>query len=125
MLLSGIYSAEFFSSIGRFGTGVAVFTDNTIHGGDADHFYQGKYSRLEPDNVKSTVYVKRYAGSRDSSVVGLDEFRLDLTGKIPASDHGTTLTLDGFVIGEPSRRIRIELRKLDDLVDAEKDATAS
>ncbi len=115
MLLSGIYAAEFISNLSRGGTGVAVFTDNTIHGGDHSHFYKGKYSRHDPDLVEATVQVAQHSGASNSSVVGIDHFRLKLTGKI--SEGETTLTLEGLVEGDPSRKISIKLRKLDDLVE--------
>ncbi len=122
MLLSGIYAAEFLSSLNRRGTGVAIFTDNTFHGGDASYYYKGKYSRHEPDLVEIIVDVAQYAGDETtSSAIGLDKFRLKLTGKILESEHGTEvkMTLEGFAQEDSSRRISIELRRLDDLVEAQ------
>lgn len=118
MLLSGIYAAEFFSNQNRTGTGVAIFSDNAFHGGDASHFYKGKYVFKESDQVEATLDVAQYAGVSGSSVVGLDRFRLTLIGHISENENTVSMSLEGVVKDHPSRRIKIQLRKLDDLVEA-------
>jgi hypothetical protein len=41
-MTSEIFSAAFLSNLQLGGGGVAIFTGNTIQGGDASHYYQGK-----------------------------------------------------------------------------------
>jgi hypothetical protein len=48
-MISGIYSARFESNKGLNGSGVAVFSGNAVHGGDASFYYRGKY-KLDDNN---------------------------------------------------------------------------
>jgi hypothetical protein len=41
-MISGLFSAEYKSNLGGAGCGVAVFSGNAVHGGDASHYYRGK-----------------------------------------------------------------------------------
>jgi hypothetical protein len=50
-MTSRIFSAAFISNLQLGGSGVAIFTGNTIHGGDASHYYRGKY-RFDENNYR-------------------------------------------------------------------------
>jgi hypothetical protein len=41
--IDGLWTAEFGSSLGSFGGGVAIFQNGKISGGDGTYFYVGNY----------------------------------------------------------------------------------
>lgn len=113
-MISGIFSAVFVSNQNRSGTGVAIFSGNAIHGGDASHYYRGKYKLDERNQITSTIEVFKYATLQDSVFGPLDKFRLILNGIV--NDQG--FELSGQIEGRPADMIRISLKKLDELVEA-------
>ena len=76
----GIFSAEFLSNQEMAGFSVAVFAENTVHGGDASYYYRGKY-RLEGKNlVSGTIDVARYSTLHNSVFGTIGNFKLKLNG---------------------------------------------
>jgi T3SS negative regulator,GrlR len=59
-MLDGLWTAEFGSSTGMFGSGVAVFADGKILGGDNLYYYTGEY-KLQGNALQAT---RRYAHVR-------------------------------------------------------------
>lgn len=118
MSLSGIYAAKFVSSLHNFGTGVAILTDNSIHGGDAQYLYYGKYSRSDRDGASANVIAVAHSGSNQSVVGNFKQFRLELTGKVVENGNAVNISLDGHVKENPSLKISINLIRMEDLVEA-------
>jgi hypothetical protein len=110
-MISGIYSAVFFSNKNKGGCGVAIFTGNAIHGGDASHYYRGKYSLHEKNRISATIDVVKYSTLHDSIFGPLDRFRLILNGIV--DDQG--FDLSSPMEGRPDLMITISLRKMDEL----------
>jgi hypothetical protein len=54
--IDGLWTAEFGSSAGSFGGGVAVFRSGRILGGDGTHFYIGEY-KVEGQVLRATLKV--------------------------------------------------------------------
>ena len=114
-MISGIYSAVFASNNANLvGSGVAIFSGNAVHGGDAPFYYKGKYQRYDGNNVSAQVEVVHYSGTPDSVLGPRETFRLTLNGII--NDQG--FTLSGQIVGEPASQITIALKKLENLVEA-------
>ncbi len=112
-MISGIFSAEFTSNKDMMGRGVAVFSGNAIHGGDAAYYYRGKY-RLDASNqISGTIEAVKYSPVQTSVVGPLDRFRLILNGIV--NDQG--FELSGPVEGHPDLLIRITLKKIDELIE--------
>ena len=113
-MTSGIFSAVFTSS--RSGDcGVAIFTGNTIHGGDASHYYRGKY-RLDGNNqISGAIDVVKYSKLHDSIFGPMTPFRLILTGHVIMNKK--QFELSGHVDGQPQLKIQISLNKLEGLVE--------
>lgn len=113
-LPSGIFMARF-ASQDRSGSGVAVFSGNAIHGGDASHYYKGKYRFDAHDQISGTIDVVKYAPIQDSVFGPIPHFRLKLDGHVILND--TAFELSGQVEGRPEFKIRIKLDKLEDLIE--------
>jgi len=113
-MLSGIYTAEFLSNQSLMGRGVAIFTENAIHGGDAAFYYKGKYRRDGENRISAEVQVIDYSGKKQSVLGPLGVFWLTLTGV----KKDQQFTLVGEVEGQPNLKISIILRKVDELVEA-------
>lgn len=111
-MVHGVYSAQFMSNNNLVGSGIVVIDGASLHGGDLDYLYKGKY-RLFDTKMSATVDVENYTG-RPHSVLGpLKSFRLNLNGV--TAPHG--FSLSGAVDGQPGLMIRIELTKISELVD--------
>lgn len=115
-MTSGIFSAAFMSNQQKVGCGVAIFTGNTIHGGDASCYYRGKY-RLDGNNqIVGTIDVAQYSTAGASIFGPITEFRLILTGHIITNE--TAFELSGYMEDQPQLKIRIILNKLEELIEA-------
>ena len=111
-MLSGIYSAVFLSNNNKTGgCGVAILTGNAIHGGDASHYYRGKYSIHGENRISGTIDVIKYSTLNDSIFGPLNRFRLTLNGIV--DDQG--FDLSGPMEGRPDLMITMSLRKMDEL----------
>jgi hypothetical protein len=111
-MITGIYSAKFWSGDNRMGIGIVVIDGGAMHGGDLHYIYRGKY-RFVDNTVSSTVEVENYSGTLDSALGPLNSFRLALTGTV----MGQNFDLSGSVENRPNLTIRIELKKIGNLVD--------
>jgi len=85
--MNGLWTAEFGSSTGVFGGGVAVFEGGKIRGGDATHYYLGDYT-IDGDRLKATLRVIPYIeGARSVfNTVGRN-LTLDIEGTLEAADR--------------------------------------
>ena len=102
-MLEALWSVEFQSSFGFRGNGVAVFETGRVFGGDSTMIYVGSF-RVENGSVHANVNVNKYAHSPGmASVVGLDNFNLELIGKPDPNN----MSLSGHVVEDPSRKITI------------------
>jgi hypothetical protein len=110
-MIPGIYTAVCFSNKTMGGCGVAIFTGNAIHGGDATHYYRGKYSIQGENRISATIDVVKYAPLNDTIFGSPDRFRLILNGIV--DDQG--FDLSGPMEGHPDVMITMSLRKMDGL----------
>lgn len=115
-MFSGIFAAVFQSNQQKGGCGIAVFSGNTIHGGDSSHYYRGKYKFDERNQISGTIDVSQYSDLQSSVFGPLKNFRLVLTGHIIQNER--SLQLSGHVEGQPQLQITIVLNKIDELIEA-------
>jgi hypothetical protein len=114
-MISGIYSAVVASNnTSLVGHGVAIFTDNAVHGGDASFYYTGKYTLDASNNVSAQLEVVHYSRTPQSVLGPQETCRLTLNGIV--TEQG--FTLSGQIVGEPNSRVTIALKKLENLVEA-------
>lgn len=109
-MLKGIYSVSFKSSFGNFGSGIAVFTDAGVYGGDDNYFYKASLN-ITAGELNGDVQVTHYQGQRNSIFGSLDRFTLRVSG-IPSEGN---LILTGHVVEAPTQKITIECKKISEL----------
>jgi T3SS negative regulator,GrlR len=83
--MDGLWTAEFGSSAGSFGGGVAVFQSGKILGGDGTYFYIGSYT-IEGQHFQATL--------KSSAFIEGARSVFNTTGQ------DLTLQLDGSLTGE-------------------------
>ena len=117
-MTSGIFSAAFASNVApeAVGCGVAIFRDNTIHGGDQSFYYRGKYKFNDLKQIIGTIDVVKYSTLQHSIFGPTDGFRLILSGHIVRDDRN--FEMSGYVEGQPSLKIQILLNKMEELIEA-------
>jgi|SRR5215813_2481509 len=114
-MTSGIFSAVFVS-VRSGACGVAILTDNTIHGGDCSHYYRGTYRLDENNQISGAIDVVTYSTLQDSIFGPVTPFRLILTGHLITNEK--QFELSGHVEGQPQLQIHISFNKLEDLIKA-------
>ena len=95
------------------GSGVIVFRDGVIRGGDAYLFYTGSYT-VQNTTFRGEVIVNQHTPSKDvNPVFGGRTVSIGVTGKTTAEDHaemeGTAL------VGKQSLFFKATLRRLADV----------
>ncbi|MDO6387050.1 GrlR family regulatory protein [Uliginosibacterium sp. 31-12] len=101
-MIEALWSVEFKSSFGLGGHGIAVFETGRVFGGDSAMIYTGSYN-IEGGVIQAKIDVKRYAHNSMVSVVGLEKFTLQVTGKVDTK----SMSFEGFVVEDPSRKLAI------------------
>jgi T3SS negative regulator,GrlR len=80
--MDGLWTAEFGSSVGMFGSGVVVFHQGKIMGGDNGYFYLGTY-KLNENALQATINVEPFIEGIESAFKTLGrKFTLDLVGTL-------------------------------------------
>jgi T3SS negative regulator,GrlR len=110
-MMQGIYSAVCSTNKNTSSSGVAIFTGNAIHGGDASHYYRGKYSIHRGNQISATIDVVKYSTLNNSIFGPINRFQLTLNGIF---DNGG-FDLSGPMEGRPDVMITMSLRKMDEL----------
>jgi len=106
--MEGLWTAEFGSSAGIFGGGVAVFMNGKIFGGDATHYYVGEYA-LKGDTFTARLKVSPFIEGALSvfNTVGR-ELTLQLTGLVTPDGRATA---HGHSVGIPQLSFGVKLTK--------------
>ncbi len=87
--MNGLWTAEFGSTTGMFGSGVAVFLDGKIMGGDNLYYYMGEY-RLHGNAFEAILRISPFIGGAESvfKTVGQD-LTLELAGSLAGEGRAT------------------------------------
>ncbi|EPK0249900.1 GrlR family regulatory protein [Serratia marcescens] len=108
---NGLYAVGF-SGVSDFGGGVVSVADNSVNGGDAICFYQG---RIEQGlgQMKLRLAVKKYNPNGATIFGNINEFTLDLTG----DDKGNgNYEFKGAISGQPQAVIVIHAKRVSHLI---------
>jgi hypothetical protein len=106
--MDGLWTAEFGSSAGTFGGGVAVFQDGRILGGDGTYFYIGSYT-LEGQHFQATLKSSPFIEGARSVFNTMGQ---DLTLKLDGSLTGEGQALaQGSADEVPALKFAVRLRK--------------
>jgi T3SS negative regulator,GrlR len=101
--MEGLWTAEFGSSTGMSGGGVAVFRGGRIFGGDSFYYYAGAYT-VSGLNFRATLSVVPFIQGAKSvfGTVGIG-LTLELEGSFTEDGHaiaqGNTLEFPNFTFG--------------------------
>jgi len=106
--MDGLWTVEFGSSTGMFGSGVAVFRDGRILGGDNVYYYVGEYI-LQGSKLKATLRISPFIEGSESvfKTIGQD-LTLDLVGAVTSNDSAIA---QGHPRGKPELKFGAKLTK--------------
>jgi hypothetical protein len=105
----GLWTAEFGSSTGMFGGGVAVFLNGKILGGDATYFYIGEYRFKGSDHFEAKIKSAPFISGAASvfKTVG-QELTLEISGSFTDHDHAIA---QGFATEMPNLKFGVRLTR--------------
>lgn len=109
-MVEGLWTIEFASPIGLFGTGVMVLTDRRLLGGDAGYYYSGEYT-VTDHHIDGKADIVRFNRNSLSIFGDMDSFTLDFHGDISEN------SIDGFasLSDRPESKAKIRCRKKTEL----------
>lgn len=114
--INGLYSVLFFNGVADFGAGTVSIRNGSLNGGDHGFSYQGRVEVAEgADTVTGQIQVKRWNQGVAPVIPGLTAYVLDIKGSYDAEHH--TFKLEGAAEGMPGSKLRIEAKRLADLVE--------
>lgn len=105
--LEGLWTVLFQSNFQTVGTGVAVFTQDRILGGDTFYYYDG-HVNTQGTRAEATIKVVRFNKVGMAIFGNLDSFNLKVSGDITASN----LELHGSMVEQPNMKITIRCTKV-------------
>ena len=90
--MEGLWTIEFGSNSGLFGSGVIVLHEGKIMGGDASHYYFGTYASPTPTDFQATIAVKPFLPNAESVFKTYGkELTLTLIGTLKDPNHAVAL----------------------------------
>lgn len=105
--LNGLWTVSFQSNFQTVGTGVVVFIEDRILGGDSFYYYNGN-AKFEGDKVEANIKVVRFNKAGMAIFGDLDSFSLKVCGDVSAP----TMELRGNVVEHPNMKITITCQKI-------------
>jgi hypothetical protein len=106
--MNGLWTAEFGSNTGMIGSGVVVFRDGAIFGGDKTYYYVGTY-RLDGRTIIATLKVSPFIeGAVSVFRTTGQEITIELVGSL--TDDGRIIA-QGNPVGMPDRTFAMKLTK--------------
>jgi hypothetical protein len=107
--MQGLWTVEFGSTLGQFGSGVVVLQDGRVMGGENGYFYTGTYTETEL-SFHATIDVTPFVDGIQSvfSTLGKN-LKLTLVGALSADR--VSATAQGQLSAAPQMRIGVRLIK--------------
>jgi hypothetical protein len=112
--MEGLWTIEFGSSAGIFGSGVIVMREGKIEGGDASYYYIGSYDKPNPETpypsaFRAKIGVKPFLPGAESVFKTINkEFILNLEGTLKDEDNAVAV---GTPEGIPGMDVGIRLKR--------------
>ena len=112
--MEGLWTIEFGSNAGIFGSGVIVMRDGKIEGGDASHYYMGSYQRPNseisyPAPFRAKIAVKPFLPGAESVFKTVNrDFTLNLEGTLKDENNAVAV---GTPEGIPGMDVGIRLKR--------------
>lgn len=102
-MVEALWSVEFKSNLQMIGSGIVVLETGRVFGGDSGMIYIGSY-KVVGDKIKAILRIQRYANVPGIvSVTGLDDYELELEGKVDPKH----IVLQGRVVGAPHLQMSV------------------
>ncbi len=106
MQLNALWTIEYATNHGDFGTGVAVLVDGHIYGGDTHYCYEGTYEHAG-DELVACVKLCLHRRKRASGEEAPDGFTVLMRGR----PVGEELEFTGVLEHEPDTKLFIHLQR--------------
>jgi hypothetical protein len=110
--MQGLWTIEFGSNVGVYGSGVIVMRDGKIKGGDASYYYDGSYEEPSPtapypSKFRAKIAAKPFVSGAISVFKTYGEdFTLDLDGTLKDENNAVAV---GVPEGIPGMNVGIRL----------------
>ncbi len=104
MQLDALWTVEFATNHGDFGTGVAVLVEGRIYGGDSHHCYDGEYE-FSAGEVSASVRVQVHNGRPFPGCAEGEQVEVLLRGRPVAGE----LELNGVLQHEPPTQLFVHM----------------
>jgi hypothetical protein len=105
----GLWTVEFGGSEGRFGSGVMVFDQGRLWGGDSGYYYSGTYSCSNDTDFSIVFEATSFVDGVESIFRTLDrDPTLNLVGSMVDPTHATA---QGCPVGMSNLRLGVKLTK--------------
>lgn len=105
--LEGLWTVSFHSNFQTFGTGVAVFINDRILGGDTAYYYDGNV-KVQDNRAEASIRVVRFNKAGMAIFGDLDSFNLKVSGDIAVPN----MELHGNMVEQPNMKITIKGKKI-------------
>ncbi|MDI6800398.1 MAG: hypothetical protein QMD53_07075 [Actinomycetota bacterium] len=79
--LGVLWTAHFATTTGVPGTGIIVFSEGNLYGGDERHYYFGKYKTLPNQSLEADLKIVHHYGPRDTVFGDEKQYSLKFRGK--------------------------------------------
>ena len=95
--MQGLWTIEFGSSAGIYGSGVIIIREGKIKGGDATYYFDGSYEAADPADsypakFKAKILVKPFIPGAESVFKTYDkDLTLDLEGTLKDKDNAVAV----------------------------------
>jgi len=115
--MDGLWTIEFGSNAGVFGSGVIVMRAGKIEGGDASYYYIGSYEKPNPERpypaaFRAKIAVKPFMPGVQSVFRTMDrDFILNLEGTLKDENNAVAV---GTPEGIPGMDVGIRLKRRDE-----------
>lgn len=110
MNINGLWSISFWGPYGSTGTGIIVFCDGKIYGGDPAYFYTGTYS-LNNNELKAAAHIKHYQGAPDNIFGPVSQIDLVFEGAV----SNQFIMGYGFEPRNPGQRMSFKMQRLQNM----------
>jgi len=107
-MLEALWSVEFESNLGDGETGIIVFKDGKVFGGDSGYIYIGKYDVTLGGNLISDIKIYQIdhpSGFTEPNVAGMDNYNLHVEGKIEEKQ----IIASGYIVEDTSIKLTLRL----------------
>lgn len=106
-MLEALWTVEYATNHGDFGTGVAVLVDGRIYGGDTHYCYEGTYRRVGDELIARVDLCLHSGDPAPALAVGDSRVAVYMRGRLADNE----LELTGVLEQEPGTKLFIHMQR--------------